>query len=43
MLSKKEFEAQCKKLEANGWSLVEYEPARRYAVYTNGYAQARVG
>ena len=39
-MSKKYFETACAELEAKGYTLVEFEPENKYAVYTlNGKNQ----
>jgi hypothetical protein len=42
-MTKKQFEDQCSKLEADGWFLVEYQPEKKFAVYANGYDKKTVG
>lgn len=42
-MSKKEFKKQCEALEKCGYTLIIYEPMRKYAVYGKGTLTQVVG
>ena len=42
-MTKKQFEQNCKELEANGWTIISYEPKAKKATYTRNGEVRSVG
>ena len=42
-MTKKEFKAECESLEKAGWTLLDYEPERKYAKYQRNLSTREIG